>query len=191
MPIAQHASTCPAHVLKPWDVGRGPRAALVAGEIAEEARFFSLGTNDLTQTTLGVSRDRDGARGPVPGRLTRLPLELLEESRRVGGEPSEAVARFELADEAGCVPGGSAGELALFEDEDVGDVASSEVVRDRAADDATADDDHLGATGQGHRETPLVAVTARATEAVGHIAANTSRRTRATEESVWAGRQAR
>ncbi|HUH48281.1 MAG TPA: putative PEP-binding protein, partial [Mycoplana sp.] len=34
-----------------------PRAALVAGEIAEEARFFSFGTNDLTQTTLGLSRD--------------------------------------------------------------------------------------------------------------------------------------
>ncbi|WP_374413123.1 pyruvate, phosphate dikinase [Novosphingobium colocasiae] len=34
-----------------------PRAALMAGEIAEEAVFFSFGTNDLTQTTLGVSRD--------------------------------------------------------------------------------------------------------------------------------------
>ena len=34
-----------------------PRAALLAGEIAEEAEFFSFGTNDLTQTTLGVSRD--------------------------------------------------------------------------------------------------------------------------------------
>jgi pyruvate,orthophosphate dikinase len=34
-----------------------PRAALMAGEIAAEARFFSFGTNDLTQTTLGVSRD--------------------------------------------------------------------------------------------------------------------------------------
>jgi pyruvate,orthophosphate dikinase len=38
-----------------------PRAALMAAEIAEEARFFSFGTNDLTQTTLGVSRD-DAAR---------------------------------------------------------------------------------------------------------------------------------
>jgi pyruvate,orthophosphate dikinase len=37
-----------------------PRAALMAGEIAEEARFFSFGTNDLTQTTLGVSRDDAG-----------------------------------------------------------------------------------------------------------------------------------
>jgi len=38
-----------------------PRAALMAGSIAEEAEFFSFGTNDLTQTTLGVSRD-DAAR---------------------------------------------------------------------------------------------------------------------------------
>ena len=34
-----------------------PRAALTADEIAEEAEFFSFGTNDLTQTTLGLSRD--------------------------------------------------------------------------------------------------------------------------------------
>ncbi|MDQ6789810.1 MAG: pyruvate, phosphate dikinase [Candidatus Dormibacteraeota bacterium] len=34
-----------------------PRAALVAGEIAKEAEFFSFGTNDLTQTTFGFSRD--------------------------------------------------------------------------------------------------------------------------------------
>ncbi len=34
-----------------------PRAALCAGEIAENAEFFSFGTNDLTQTTYGLSRD--------------------------------------------------------------------------------------------------------------------------------------
>ena len=34
-----------------------PRAALTSGEIAREAEFFSFGTNDLTQTTLGFSRD--------------------------------------------------------------------------------------------------------------------------------------
>ncbi len=34
-----------------------PRAALRAGDLAEHAQFFSFGTNDLTQTTLGVSRD--------------------------------------------------------------------------------------------------------------------------------------
>jgi pyruvate,orthophosphate dikinase len=34
-----------------------PRAVLVADEIAKEAEFFSFGTNDLTQTTMGLSRD--------------------------------------------------------------------------------------------------------------------------------------
>jgi pyruvate,orthophosphate dikinase len=34
-----------------------PRAALTADEIAELAQFFSFGTNDLTQTTFGISRD--------------------------------------------------------------------------------------------------------------------------------------
>ena len=37
-----------------------PRAALTADEIAQEAEFFSFGTNDLTQTTFGVSRDDGG-----------------------------------------------------------------------------------------------------------------------------------
>jgi len=37
-----------------------PRAALVADEIAKEAEFFSFGTNDLTQTTFGFSRDDAG-----------------------------------------------------------------------------------------------------------------------------------
>jgi len=37
-----------------------PRAALMAGEIAESAEFFSFGTNDLTQTTIGISRDDAG-----------------------------------------------------------------------------------------------------------------------------------
>jgi pyruvate, orthophosphate dikinase len=37
-----------------------PRAALVADEIAKEAEFFSFGTNDLTQTTFGFSRDDSG-----------------------------------------------------------------------------------------------------------------------------------
>lgn len=37
-----------------------PRAALMAGKIAEQGEFFSFGTNDLTQTALGVSRDDAG-----------------------------------------------------------------------------------------------------------------------------------
>ena len=38
-----------------------PRAALQAGEIAKSAEFFSFGTNDLTQTTFGISRDDSGS----------------------------------------------------------------------------------------------------------------------------------
>ncbi|HVC53568.1 MAG TPA: pyruvate, phosphate dikinase [Stellaceae bacterium] len=44
----------------PYQVGTMielPRAALLAGEIAESAQFFSFGTNDLTQTVFGLSRD--------------------------------------------------------------------------------------------------------------------------------------
>jgi pyruvate,orthophosphate dikinase len=37
-----------------------PRAALIADKIAEGAQFFSFGTNDLTQTTYGLSRDDAG-----------------------------------------------------------------------------------------------------------------------------------
>ena len=37
-----------------------PRAAITADKIAEEAQFFSFGTNDLTQMTLGFSRDDAG-----------------------------------------------------------------------------------------------------------------------------------
>ncbi|HEX8693246.1 MAG TPA: pyruvate, phosphate dikinase [Longimicrobium sp.] len=42
-----------------------PRAALTADEIAAEAQFFSFGTNDLTQTTFGLSRDDAGRFLPV------------------------------------------------------------------------------------------------------------------------------
>jgi pyruvate, orthophosphate dikinase len=51
-----------------------PRASLMAGEIAQSAEFFSFGTNDLTQTTFGISRDDAAsflgaytARGILPG----------------------------------------------------------------------------------------------------------------------------
>jgi pyruvate,orthophosphate dikinase len=46
-----------------------PRAALTADEIAAKAEFFSFGTNDLTQTTLGLSRDDAGSF--LPGYLER------------------------------------------------------------------------------------------------------------------------
>jgi len=59
-----------------------PRAALTAGEIAEYAQFFSFGTNDLTQTTFGFSRD--DAESKFLGKyaeqkiLSRNPFETLD-----------------------------------------------------------------------------------------------------------------
>ncbi|MEY2490037.1 MAG: pyruvate, orthophosphate dikinase [Verrucomicrobiota bacterium] len=51
-----------------------PRAALVADEIACDAEFFSFGTNDLTQTTLGMSRDDSGTFLPVYAELDIVPV---------------------------------------------------------------------------------------------------------------------
>ncbi|KAG1327811.1 Pyruvate, phosphate dikinase [Cocos nucifera] len=58
-----------------------PRAALVAGEIAEHAEFFSFGTNDLTQMTFGYSRDDVGKFLPIylsKGILQNDPFEVLD-----------------------------------------------------------------------------------------------------------------
>ncbi|MFZ9001573.1 MAG: pyruvate, phosphate dikinase [Bacteriovoracaceae bacterium] len=60
-----------------------PRAAIVAGEIAKEAEFFSFGTNDLTQTTFGLSRDDSGKFLPayvLKGILSRDPFVSIDQS---------------------------------------------------------------------------------------------------------------
>lgn len=59
-----------------------PRAALTADKIAETAEFFSFGTNDLTQTTLGMSRDDAGAFLPeyvAKGIFARDPFATIDE----------------------------------------------------------------------------------------------------------------
>jgi pyruvate,orthophosphate dikinase len=60
-----------------------PRAALTADEIAQHAQFFSFGTNDLTQTTFGISRD-DAEKGFLidyiqRGILHENPFETIDE----------------------------------------------------------------------------------------------------------------
>ena len=50
-----------------------PRAALLADQIAEVAEFFSFGTNDLTQTTMGLSRDDAGRFYPNTSTSPRRP----------------------------------------------------------------------------------------------------------------------
>ncbi|MDD5284727.1 MAG: pyruvate, phosphate dikinase [Desulfuromonadaceae bacterium] len=96
-----------------------PRAALTADEIAVEAEFFSFGTNDLTQTTFGLSRDDAGSflpfyvdHGILPedpfisldqngvGKLVKMACELGRSSRpgiklgicgEHGGDPSSVI----------------------------------------------------------------------------------------------------
>jgi len=70
-----------------------PRAALTADEIATEADFFSFGTNDLTQTTFGLSRDDSGRFLPnylEKGILADDPFQVLDR-RGVGKLISMAV----------------------------------------------------------------------------------------------------
>jgi len=77
-----------------------PRAALTADQIAEEAEFFSFGTNDLTQMTFGFSRDDVESR-MMPaylelGLLKRNPFETIDQTGvgelvRIGAERGRAV----------------------------------------------------------------------------------------------------
>ena len=64
-----------------------PRAALTADEIAREAQFFSFGTNDLTQTTWGLSRDDAG---PVPALLPRARTSSRTTRSRCSTRPGSA-----------------------------------------------------------------------------------------------------
>jgi pyruvate,orthophosphate dikinase len=62
-----------------------PRACLVAGDLAKDAEFFSFGTNDLTQTTFGISRDDAGKflaayLGHVPPVFESDPFARLDET---------------------------------------------------------------------------------------------------------------
>ena len=110
-----------------------PRAALTADEIAEDAEFFSFGTNDLTQTTLAMSRDDSGSFLPIyqemdivkknpfasidtngVGKLMRIACELGRKKRKKiklgicgehGGDPDSVAFCHEIGlDYVSCSP---------------------------------------------------------------------------------------
>src|SRR4029077_3482425 len=110
-----------------------PRASLRAGDIAESAEFFSFGTNDLTQTTYGISRDDAASflgfyvsRGVIPrdpfisidregvGELMRIGVERGRKTRanvksgscgERGGDPASVAFCHELGlDYVSCSP---------------------------------------------------------------------------------------
>ena len=102
-----------------------PRAALRADEIAEEADFFSFGTNDLTQMTFGFSRDDVESR-MMPayleqGLLKRNPFETIDQTgvgelvqhrRRSGAARSKPKLKLGVCGEHG----GDPESIALFYD---------------------------------------------------------------------------
>jgi pyruvate,orthophosphate dikinase len=60
-----------------------PRAAILADKIAEDADFFSFGTNDLTQTVFGLSRDEEPPQaGDLRGARRRSRLHRVLRARR-------------------------------------------------------------------------------------------------------------
>ncbi|HVH08426.1 MAG TPA: pyruvate, phosphate dikinase [Gemmatimonadales bacterium] len=83
--VAQEVFAAEGHAV-PYLVGTMielPRAALTADEIAKEADFFSFGTNDLTQTTFGLSRDDAGRFLPFyveHGILPDDPFQVLDQT---------------------------------------------------------------------------------------------------------------
>ena len=70
-----------------------PRGALTADEIAETAEFFSFGTNDLTQTCLGMSRDDSGSFLPAYQELGNHQGEPLRLDRHDRRRPADADRR--------------------------------------------------------------------------------------------------
>jgi pyruvate,orthophosphate dikinase len=97
--IAKHGCNAGSNAALTYRVGTMielPRACVVADELAEEAQFFSFGTNDLTQTTYGYSRD-DAEATFIPQYLEKKilkddPFQVLDR-RGVGTLMREAVTR--------------------------------------------------------------------------------------------------
>ena len=99
-----------------------PRACLTAGAVAEHAEFFSFGTNDLTQTTFGLSRDDSGRflsayveRGILPNDpFQTLDVDGVGELVRVGTERGRA-ARPDLKVGVCGEHGGDPASVAFFD----------------------------------------------------------------------------
>lgn len=70
-----------------------PRASLIAGKIAEHADFFSFGTNDLTQTTFGISRDDSAKFVPTYVQGVPSPLNSDELQQILPDDPFQVIDR--------------------------------------------------------------------------------------------------
>ena len=112
-----------------------------------ERRGVGGGATQLDHPVLGA-RDGHSPALLVAGRQPGLGLELGVQLRRVLHQAGGALRGPQLADQPGGVPRCAAGQLALFEEDDIGDAELGQVIRDAGADDAAADDDDVGAVGK-------------------------------------------
>jgi hypothetical protein len=94
-------------------------------------------------------RDRHRAVLAVAGGLAGLGLERLEQRGGVLRELGLRLRIAQLADDAGRMPGGAAGEAVALEQHGIADAVPGQVVEDRGADDAAAHDDHARTFGEG------------------------------------------
>ena len=95
---------------------------------------------DLVLALLG-QRHRDRADLPHAGADAGLGLQLDVEVGRIFRQPRHVLRAAQLADQAGRMPGGAAGQLLALEQHDVGPAELGQVIGDRTAGDAAADDD--------------------------------------------------
>ena len=106
------------------------------------------GPPQLGHPVLGAS-DGDAAAAPEAGAQAGLCLEPLVQLAGVLHQPGAVLRGPQLADQAGRVPGGAAGQLPLLEQQHVGPAQLGQVVGDAGADHAAPDDDDAGPGGEG------------------------------------------
>ena len=111
---------------------------------------------DLVLALLG-QRDGDRADLPHAGGDAGLGLELDVEIGGIFGEPRHVLRGAQLADQPGGVPGRAGGELLALEQHDVGPAELGQMIGDRAAGNAAADDDRAGlGRKSGHADAALL-----------------------------------
>ena len=106
--------------------------------------------------TLVIQRDGDGTVLPKPRVLAGLGLDFLQQLDTIAGKRRGGVAALQLADKPGGMPGRAAGQLFPFQQHHIAPACLGKVIGDGTAMNAAADDNGLGAVGQGagHQATP-------------------------------------
>ncbi len=142
---------------RPRQIGDLHERVELAGSLRADQLAFELirlgGRGRPAQLHHAVRRpgDRDAAAPPEAGGQAGL---LLEPGVQLGGvldQPGAVLRGAELADQAGRVPGGAAGQLALLQQQHVGPAHPGQMVGDAGPDHAPADDHDPGAAGKGGR----------------------------------------